>query len=69
MKLPQRLNDGRFEYQLVRQQEDLENGLSNVALYESIPRDERYQFTPDLAFILAFEKGQTRVPIMQKLER
>jgi hypothetical protein len=65
MKLPQRLNDGRFEYQLVRQQEDLENGLSNVALYESIPRDERYQFTPDLAFI----KGQTTVPIMQKLER
>lgn len=65
MKLPETLNDGKNDFRLVRQEKDLGNGLADVALYERIPVDPDYQYTPDLAFC----KGQTKVPIMQKMVR
>lgn len=65
MKLPSKLNDGKHDYTLIREEKDLGNGLADVALYERVPVDPDYQYTPDLAFC----KGQTTVPIMQKMVR
>lgn len=63
--LPQRLNDGTFDYVMVRPEKQLEGPLSEVALYERIPQDPDKQFTPDLSFC----EGITTTPIMQSLAR
>ena len=41
--LPTTLNDGTFDYVLVRQAEQLEDGRENVALYDSVPMNDEYQ--------------------------
>ena len=69
MNLPETLNDGTFDYNLVRQEKDLPGGLQDVALYERVPQDPDRQFTPDLQWRIAFSKGQKAVPMMQPLSR
>jgi hypothetical protein len=64
-KLPNELNDGTHQYRLVRQEEQLDDGRTNVALYERVPEDPGFQFTPCLAFCL----GQTDAPGMLRIER
>ncbi len=63
--LPNELSDGTYQYRLVRQEQQLEDGRSNVALYERVPEDPEFQFTPCLAFCL----GQTQAPGMLKIQR
>lgn len=63
--LPENLNDGTSDYELVRPEKELGGGLSEVALYERVPKDVDFQYTPDLAFC----QGQTETPIMQPIAR
>jgi len=62
MTFPQALNDGTYNYTLVRDERDLGNGLADVAVYDRVPPTDT-QYTPDLAWKL----GQTQTPIMMPL--
>lgn len=57
---PSTLNDGTYDYRLVRPSRELENGLADIAVYDRIPPTRGTQYTPDLAFI----RGLTQVPAM-----
>lgn len=63
--LPEKLNDGTFDYVQVRQEEKLPDGRVNVALYERVPKDETFQYTPGLAYC----EGIVDDPAMQRLQR
>lgn len=63
--LPEKLNDGTYDYNIVTQEKDLGHGIKQIALYERDPKDPEYQFTPDLGFLL----GQNTVPYMHKIMR
>ena len=63
--LPNELSDGTYQYELVRPEQKLEDGRSNIALYERMPEDPKFQFTPDLAFC----EGQREIPVMVRVGR
>ena len=63
--LPKYLSDGEFNYKLVRPASTLPDGRENLALYERVHRDSRFQYTPDLSYI----NGITNVPVMLKIAR
>ncbi len=52
-------------YNLVRPGKDLGDGREDLPLYDSVPPDPTYQFTPDLGYCM----GQTETPMMQKIQR
>lgn len=57
---PTTLNDGEFDYTLVRPSRQYDNGVADVAVYDRVPPTPGIQYTPDLAFTL----GQTSTPSM-----
>lgn len=63
--LPKYLTDGTHKYTLARKETTLPDGRTNVALYERVPKNKLYQYTPDLSFI----QGITPVPVMIQIER
>ena len=63
--LPTALNDGSFDYVMVREAQQLEDGRENVALYDSVPMNDDYQFTPCLDYVL----GKVTVPTMIPIKR
>ena len=64
-KFPTVLNDGEHWYWKRHGEIPLPDGRKFCAVYEKIPQDPAYVFTPDLAFT----EGQTQVPIMHPLMR
>lgn len=65
--MPLKLNDGTHDYILVHQAKvvSINPPISELALYERVPKDDKYQYTPDLQFVL----GQTSAPLMYPVER
>lgn len=64
--LPKTVNDGTYDYNMVRPEQDVPDGQpGDAALYERVPPDPDYQFTPDLPFRM----GKASVPFMMPIER
>lgn len=65
--LPTNLNDGTYDYVMVREESQDPNNptVVNDALYERIPADPDNIYTPDLAYL----EGLKEVPGMNPLTR
>ena len=67
MQLPERLTDANgYVYTIVSQAEQVPDGTpGKVAIYEIVPPDEAFVYTPDESFCL----GKTTVLVMRRLNR
>ncbi len=63
--LPEKLHDGTYDYLLVRPEAVREDGFTDIALYERVPQDPDYQFTPSLEY----HESLTQVPQMHPIRR
>jgi len=63
IKLQDYISDGQFSYRKVREREELPDGRENIALYERDPKQDEWQYTPDLAYLLGYAKTPTMIRI------
>jgi hypothetical protein len=63
--LPLKLNDGQHDYVLASQAKvtSLNPPISQVALYERVPKEEQFQYTPDLEYVMEISTVPVMLPI------
>jgi hypothetical protein len=62
--LPKQLNDGEFDYVLVRPSREISDGRQDVAIYKRMG-DDVTEFTPSLDYVT----GIVNTPVMLRIGR